>query len=90
MMSATFILLVLLACYDRLLPFLVAVDQVANTMIGSGYPDETLSAFAHRRQGWRRTVINGLFFWQTDHCAEAFASELKRRHLPREYRQKYC
>ena len=71
---------------NRLLMLLLAFDQVLNVLIGSGYCDETLSAFAHRRGGWRRVVINGIFFWQLDHCRASFESELKRRHLPVEYR----
>lgn len=69
---------------------LIAVDQLANAVRG-GHPDETLSAAAHRRHldgrsGWRN-FINGLFFWQEDHCREAHVSELRRKQLPKEYRQ---
>ena len=64
----------------------IAVDQVFNVLIGSGYADETLSAFAHRKGGWRRATINALFFWQVDHCQESYFSEMNRRHLPPEYR----
>lgn len=66
--------------------FLIALDQLLNVLIGSGWPDETLSAFAHRRQGWRRAVINALFFWQYDHCAKSYWSERTRKQLPPEYR----
>lgn len=69
---------------------LVAVDQLANTLLG-GWADETLSAKAHRcrsRAGWdiARRVINGIFFWQTNHCLASFNAELERRQLPVEYR----
>lgn len=69
---------------------LIAVDQLANAVIG-GHADETLSAAAHRRHlvgksGWRN-FINALFFWQGDHCQEAYMSELNRKQLPKEYRQ---
>jgi hypothetical protein len=63
---------------------LVAVDQLANTLLG-GKPDETLSAYAHRKQDWRRKAINALFFWQDDHCKLAYESERLRRHLPKDY-----
>jgi hypothetical protein len=29
-----------------------------------------------------RNIINALFFWQVDHCRDAYESELKRHHLP--------
>ncbi len=75
--------------------FLVAVDQVANTMVGwvtgDGWADETLSAKAYRLRdkGWGTAyiVINKLFLFQDDHCKSAFLSELKRSHLPIEYRE---
>jgi hypothetical protein len=66
--------------------FLIAIDQVFNVLIGSGWADETLSAFAHRKGGWRRKFINSLFFWQQDHCAESYNSEKLRKQLPPEYR----
>lgn len=70
----------------RFLQLAIAVDQAFNVVFGSGYADETLSAFAHRKRGWRRRVINGIFFWQKDHCQVAYLSEWNRRHLPKEYR----
>lgn len=68
---------------------LIAFDQLANAVIG-GHPDETLSAAAHRRHlegrsGWRN-LINGLFWWQDDHCLDAHQSELNRKQMPKEYR----
>jgi hypothetical protein len=67
---------------------LIAFDQLANAVIG-GHPDETLSAAAHRRHlegrsGWRN-FINGLFWWQQDHCLDAHQSELNRKQMPKEY-----
>ena len=69
---------------------LIAFDQLANAVIG-GHPDETLSAAAHRghlegRSGWRN-LINGLFWWQGDHCRDAHQSELNRKQLPKEYQK---
>lgn len=67
---------------------LIAFDQLANAVRG-GHPDETLSAAAHRRHldgrsGWRN-FINGLFFWQEDHCQDAHLNEMTRKHLPKTY-----
>ena len=72
------------------LSFLIALDQLANALIG-GWPDETISARAWRcRQLWpwgvAYRVINALFFWQPNHCRGAYAQELRRRHLPPEAR----
>lgn len=69
---------------------LVAVDQLVNTLIG-GFADETLSArlWRHHLAGeytWAMRIVNGLFFWQNNHCLEAYESELFRRQYPEEYR----
>lgn len=71
-----------------LLRVAIAADQFANAVRG-GEPDETLSAAAHRlhlkgRSGWRN-FINRIFFWQEDHCKDAYESEKSRRQLPKEY-----
>ena len=63
---------------------LVAIDQLFNALLG-GYADETLSARAHRQNDWRRAVINSIFFWQEDHCAESYESEVERKQLPSGY-----
>lgn len=70
---------------DRLFNLALSVDQTFNVILGSGYSDETLSAYAHRKQGWRRTMVNSIFFWQLDHCLASYESELNRKHLPRVY-----
>lgn len=68
---------------------LVAIDQLVNTFLG-GYADETLSARAHRRRLRGKSgvakVIDYVFFWQQDHCKEAYESELNRMQLPPELR----
>lgn len=69
---------------------LVAVDQFVNTLIG-GYADETLSARAWRHslageRKWLVKVLNCIFFWQDNHCREAYESEIYRRQYPEEYR----
>jgi hypothetical protein len=69
---------------------LIAIDQLFNALF-LGSPDETLSARAYRlrEQGWwfAYAVINLLFFWQEDHCAGSYMSEVLRKHLPEEYRE---
>ena len=73
-----------------MIQFLIAIDQLANTLVG-GMSDETLSARAHRlapeSRKWAiaRRVINGLFVWQADHCLASYESEQLRRHLPAAY-----
>lgn len=70
---------------------LVGLDQLGTAIVG-GYPDETLSSYAHRLymqgkpMGWTRYVINWLFFWQDDHCYEAYLWERVRAQLPPELR----
>lgn len=67
----------------------IAVDQLLNALF-NGACDETLSARAERlsierKRHWPKRIINILFFWQTDHCREAYESELLRRQLPKAY-----
>jgi hypothetical protein len=68
---------------------LIAFDQMCNTLL-CGSPDETFSARSYRlrNDGWRVAykVINGLFFWQENHCKGSYTSEVIRKHLPKEYR----
>ncbi len=72
---------------------LIAIDQLFNALLG-GYADETLSSRAWRlytrdRLSGRilKPVIDTLFFFDKDHCYNAFLSEVKRRQLPREFRE---
>lgn len=67
---------------------LVALDQLANTVLG-GYPDETFSARTYRKAEagqpfWRLTrwIVDGLFFWQPEHCRKSFDSEVAKSHSP--------
>lgn len=79
--------------------FLIAIDQLVNTCVYEktengirvwGYADEALSSRAYRLKdkGWYQAYknINALFFWQYDHCKEAYKSEMLRNQLPVEYR----
>lgn len=69
---------------------LIAFDQQLNALRG-GEPDETLSAWAHRLhlrgKSGLRNFVNSLFFWQDDHCLDAYQSEVNRKQLPKEYRE---
>lgn len=71
----------------------IAIDQLINACCG-GWADETLSCRAWRQREkknrWSimRRVIDALFFMQKDHCKTAYESEIKRRHLPPELREK--
>ncbi len=72
---------------------LVALDQLANTLIG-GFADETISArlWRHHLNGeysWLMKLVNLLFFWQDNHCKEAYESEIYRQQYPKEYRDGY-
>lgn len=74
---------------------LIAADQLLNAVLG-GYADETLSSriwrnaskpAPRRRWLWALKAVNGLFFWQTNHCKGAYEMERSRRHLPQEFAQ---
>lgn len=76
-----------------LLQVLIALDQLANALIPGGWADETLSSRAHRMRekrqrvwGWTAGVIDRLFFWQRNHCAQAHADEVERMQLPPDLR----
>jgi hypothetical protein len=74
--------------------FLIAFDQMVNTLVyisgdGFGYADETLSARAWRlreQSSWPYKAINWLFFWQKDHCKNAYYEEVHNKQLPQDYR----
>ena len=75
-----------------LLQCAIAVDQFFNALLCGGYADETMSANAYRMEqkgrpaGFLRKVIDTLFFWQPNHCEEAYLSEKFRRQSPPEER----
>ncbi|HDR1692666.1 DNA helicase UvrD [Pasteurella multocida] len=72
----------------------IAIDQLFNALTW-GSPDETLSSRAYRgavlagkpKKKWKffHAAINKLFFWQNNHCKQAYLSEVERRQLPREF-----
>lgn len=67
-----------------------AHDQLLNTLLG-GWPDETLSSRCYRwaRDGvrtWPCKFVDGLFFWQKEHCKSSYESEKEGRQSPPELR----
>lgn len=69
----------------------IAVDQLLNALVG-GWADETLSARCWRcrnEQPFRtlRAVIDGLFFWEEEHCLASYMAECFRLHVPPEERE---
>ncbi len=83
-----------MAAVNWALQVVIALDQLANSMIPGGYADETLSARAHRMRvkrqrvwGWTADALDTVFFWQRGpgHCERAYLSEVRRRQLPRAY-----
>lgn len=74
---------------------LIAFDQLVNTLVwakgeGFGMADETISARCWRlreRPFWLalQVLVDCLFFWEPNHCADSYLMEQGRRHLPGEY-----
>ena len=78
---------------------LIAFDQLCNTILCTiiepkvkCWADETLSAHCHRRKdsskfwGCFRIFVDTLFFFQMNHCEQAYISEKENKHLPPEER----
>jgi hypothetical protein len=74
--------------------FLIAVDQLINTLIDGGYADETISARAYRMTdasiGWHDLHVSIDWFFRVflndyNHCYNSYISEVKRKQLPKEY-----
>lgn len=81
------------AIWAWLVQVAIALDQVANAAIPGGYADESMSSRAHRMRvkghkywGWTARAIDALFFWQANHCRNAWLDEMARRQLPPELR----
>lgn len=82
---------------ENLFQLFVAIDQVLNVFLGMifkpyrvHYADETISSASHRRRvrgkAFNANLIDKLFFFQPNHCEEAYISERDRAHLPPELR----
>lgn len=68
----------------------ILLDVTVNVAL-LGRPGETISARCHRKRfkpGWKqaRVVVNGIFFFQKDHCEWAFERERQHLNMPHEYR----
>jgi len=66
---------------------LVAIDQLVNTLLG-GWADETLSSHAYRKHPRLERLIDGLLWFDKDHCYESYVSEQLRTQCPPEFRPK--
>lgn len=60
----------------RIKQILIALDQLLNATLG-GYAGETLSSRCWRLRAEQpyaaaRHVIDGLFFWQANHCEKSY------------------
>jgi len=65
-----------------------ALSQLVNTMILGGDANESISgrsariAYIEAQRDWPWAIayraINGIFFWQENHCLEAFTNDLQR------------
>lgn len=65
---------------------LIGFDQFINTIF-LGYPDETISSRAWQSQGsskfWNfmRKLIDWMFYFQEDHCYNAYRAEVQRHQI---------
>lgn len=69
---------------------LIAIDQLLNTIF-NGWPDETFSSRCWRwskdgKRDWPRKLVDGILFWDKNHCRESYESERLGRQLPPELR----
>ncbi len=77
---------------------LIGVDQLLNAVLcmifeprQKTWADETISAHSWRWEltgvrSWPRKLIDGIFFWEKNHCRESYESERQRLQLPPEMR----
>lgn len=73
---------------------LIGLDQLLNALMG-GWADETLSsrAWRHYVKGdykWPKVLIDGILFFDKDHCQRSYESEIKRSQLKPEMRGNVC
>lgn len=81
--------------------FLVCFDQFLNVLICSivlpnekSWADETFSARCWRWHlagiDWPRRVVDGIMFWDKNHCEESWKSECEQRQHPPAARDPPC
>lgn len=71
----------------RVLNILICLDQLLYCLItlGHGDPDETCSSAAWRMErdgkffGFTRKLIDGLFFFDPEHCRVSYENEKRKR-----------
>jgi len=63
----------------------IGIDQLLNTIL-EGLPDETLSSRAYRTEQtgailgkFFRPLIDGILFWDAQHCYHSYLSEINRK-----------
>ena len=78
--------------FQHIFQILIAFDQLINTLF-LGYADETISSRMYRYElegkllgKIFRPIIDRIFWFQKEHCREAYLSEQLRSHLPRDLR----
>ena len=62
-------------------------SQTVNVLLLFGHPDQTVSSRAFVHGGWPMRVIDFLFFWEPDHCKQAFMRDVK---FAQQITQKYA
>lgn len=62
----------------------ILASQALHCVLMGGNPDLTVSARIHieayfKGGRWKkaRKIVNGVFFWQKDHCSQSFAADEK-------------
>ena len=71
----------------RTFRILLALDQLLGNILFSGIgPDESISAYCHRRGYTRRVKLIDWLMREKDHCKKAYESEKNGSHLAPEYR----
>lgn len=67
---------------------LIGLDQwAAANLLPGAYPDETISAWAHRTHRKRTERFINFLFQDENHCAMAYVSEMRGIHTADEYRR---
>jgi hypothetical protein len=69
----------------------IGLDQLINAVLG-GLPDETFSSRCYRcrrKQPYKllKAIIDGLFFWEDQHCYQSYISELNHTQASTEVRE---
>lgn len=70
------------------------IDLAVNVLF-LGWAGEYISSRCYRQKDkkvlgmplflWGKYIINGIFFWQKDHCFESFLGQKAQAHMPSEY-----